>query len=120
VTVSWCLLLSIGIIAVTIEQFIHLTKPKILSKKARPPLKEAQLVIYKESSELILNAIRNTDEAQVVRNFNEIYMFPQIPGYYPGRTAGIMSSLFAAIGAERLAQSSGSTGLDRKSAFVKC
>ena len=65
---------------------------------------EAQLTIYKESSELILNAIRNTDEAQVVRHFNEIYMFPQIPRYYPGLTANIMSSLFAAIGAERLAQ----------------
>lgn len=65
---------------------------------------EAQLIIYKESSELILNAIRNADVAQVVRNFKEIYMFPQIPGYYPGLTADIMSSLFAAIGAERLAQ----------------
>lgn len=65
---------------------------------------EAQLTIYKESSELILNAIRNTDEAQIVRHFNEIYMFPQIPRYYPGLTAKIMSSLFAAIGAERLAQ----------------
>ena len=65
---------------------------------------EAQFIIYKESSEFILNAIRNTDIAQVVRNFKEIYMFPQIPGYYPGLTADIMSSLFAAIGAERLAQ----------------
>lgn len=65
---------------------------------------EAQFIAYKESSELILNAIRNTDEAQVVRNFKEIYMFPQIPEYYPGLTAHIMSSLFVAIGAERLAQ----------------
>lgn len=65
---------------------------------------EAQLLIYKESSKLILNAIRNTDVAQVERHFKEIYMFPQIPEYYPGLTAGIMSSLFAAIGAERLAQ----------------
>lgn len=65
---------------------------------------EAQLTIYNESSELILNAIRNTNEAQVVRDFNEIYLFPQIPRYYPGLTAGIMSSLFAAIGAERLTQ----------------
>ena len=65
---------------------------------------EGQLTVYKESSELILNAIRNADVAQVVRNFKEIYMFPQIPGYYPGLTADIMSSLFAAIGAERLAQ----------------
>jgi hypothetical protein len=65
---------------------------------------EAQLVVYKESSELILNAIRNTDKAQVVRNFNEIYMYPQMPGYYPGLNSGIISSLFAAIGAERLAQ----------------
>lgn len=65
---------------------------------------EAQLVAYKESSELILNAIRNTDNAQVVRNFNEIYMYPRILGYYTGLTADIMSSLFAAIGAERLAQ----------------
>lgn len=65
---------------------------------------EAQLTIYKESSEHILNAIRNADEAQVVRHFNEIYMFPQIPRYYPGLTEDIMSSLFVAIGAERLAQ----------------
>ncbi|RFC33010.1 MAG: hypothetical protein DID91_2727703146 [Candidatus Nitrotoga sp. MKT] len=65
---------------------------------------EAQLTIYKESSELILNAIRNIDEAQLVRHFNEIYMFPQIPKYYPGLSANIMSSLFAAIGAERLAR----------------
>ena len=65
---------------------------------------EAQLTIYKESSELILNTIRNTDKAQVVSHFNEIYMSPQIPEYYPGLTAGIISSLFAAIGAERLAQ----------------
>lgn len=65
---------------------------------------EAQLTIYKESSELILDTIRNTNEAQVVRHFNEIYMFPQIPEYYPGLTAGVMSSLFAAVGAERLAQ----------------
>lgn len=65
---------------------------------------EAQFIIYKESSELILNAIRNTDVAQVIRNFKEIYMFPQIPGYYPGLTADIMSTLFAAMGAERLAQ----------------
>ena len=65
---------------------------------------EAQLTIYKESSELILNAIRNADVAEVVRNFKEIYMFPQIPEYFPGLTAYIMSSLFTAIGAERLAQ----------------
>lgn len=65
---------------------------------------EAQLTIYKESSELILNAIRNTDKAQVVSHFNEIYQSPQIPEYYPGLTAGIISSLFAAIGADRLAQ----------------
>lgn len=65
---------------------------------------EAQLTIYKESSELILNAIRNTDVAEVVRNFKEIYMFPQIPKYFPGLTADIMSSLFTAIGAERLTQ----------------
>ena len=65
---------------------------------------EGQLTTYKESSELILNAIRNTDVAQVVRNFREIYRFPQIPEYYPGLTAAIISSLFAAIGAERLAQ----------------
>jgi hypothetical protein len=65
---------------------------------------EAQLTIYKESSELILNAIWNTDEAQVVRHFNEIYMYPQIPRYYPGLTENIMLSLFAAIGAGRLAQ----------------
>jgi len=37
-SVSWLLLLFIGIIAVTMEQFIHLTKPENLSKKARPPL----------------------------------------------------------------------------------
>lgn len=65
---------------------------------------EAQFIIYKESSELILNAIRNTDVAQIIRNFKEIYMYPQIPKYYPGLTADIMSSLFAAIGAERLSQ----------------
>ena len=65
---------------------------------------EAQLTIYKESPELILNAVRNADVAQVESHFKEIYMFPQIPEYYPGLTAGIMSSLFAAIGAERLAQ----------------
>ncbi len=64
----------------------------------------AQLIVYKESSELILNAIRNADVAQVVRNFKEIYMFPEIPGYSPGLTADIMSSFFVAIGAERLAQ----------------
>ena len=65
---------------------------------------EAQLTIYKESSELILNAVRNADVAQVESHFKEIYMFPQIPEYYPGLTEGIMSSLFAAIGAERLTQ----------------
>ena len=65
---------------------------------------EAQLTIYKESSELILNAVRNADVAQVESHFKEIYMFPQIPEYYPGLTEGIMSSFFAAIGAERLAQ----------------
>lgn len=65
---------------------------------------EAQLTIYKESSELILNAVRNADVTQVESHFKEIYMFPQIPKYYPGLTAGIMSSLFTAIGAERLAQ----------------
>jgi hypothetical protein len=65
---------------------------------------EAQLTIYKESSDFILNAVRNTDVAQVESHFKEIYMLPQIPEYYPGLTAGIMSSLFAAIGAERLAQ----------------
>lgn len=65
---------------------------------------EAQLTIYKESSELILNAVRNANVAQVESHFKEIYMFPQIPKYYPGLTEGIMSSLFAAIGAERLAQ----------------
>jgi hypothetical protein len=65
---------------------------------------EAQLLFYKESSELILDAIRNTDVTQIVRHFEEIYMFPQISGYYPGITASIMSSLFVAIGAERLAQ----------------
>lgn len=65
---------------------------------------EAQLVAYKESSELILTAIRNTDKNQVICNFNEIYMHQRIPGYYPGLNADIISSLFAAIGAERLAQ----------------
>jgi len=65
---------------------------------------EAQLTIYKESSELILNAVRNADIAQVESQFKEIYMFPQTREYYPGLTTAIMSSLFAAIGAERLAQ----------------
>lgn len=65
---------------------------------------EAQLVIYKESSEMILKAIRNTDKAHIVRNFNEIYKHQQIPRYYPGLNSDIMSTLFAAIGAERLAQ----------------
>jgi hypothetical protein len=65
---------------------------------------EAQLVIYKESSDLILNAIRNTDETQVVRHFKEIYKSPHTLEKHPGLTVGIMSALFAAIGAERLAQ----------------
>lgn len=65
---------------------------------------EAQLTIYKESSELIINAIRNTDKAQVFSNFNEIYAFPQMQKYCPGLNAEIMSSLFNAIGSERLAQ----------------
>jgi hypothetical protein len=38
VTASWLLLLSIGIAAVTIEQFIHLCRPDFVSKKAQPPL----------------------------------------------------------------------------------
>lgn len=37
-TVSWFLLLPVGIIAVTLEQFIHLSQPDSVSKKARPPL----------------------------------------------------------------------------------
>src|SRR3989304_2626818 len=41
VTVSWFLLLCFGIAAVTIEQFVHLCRPDFVSKKARPPLKEA-------------------------------------------------------------------------------
>lgn len=65
---------------------------------------EAQLTMYRESSELILNTIRNTNETQVVRHLEEIYMSPLIPRDYPGLTAEIASSLFAAIGAERLAQ----------------
>lgn len=64
---------------------------------------EAQFTAYKESSELILDAIRNTDETQVVRHFTEIYSYPEIPEYYPGLTADTMSSLFLAIGATRLA-----------------
>jgi hypothetical protein len=32
------MLLSIGIAAVTIEQFVHLCRPDFVSKKARPPL----------------------------------------------------------------------------------
>ena len=65
---------------------------------------EAQLTIYKESSELILDTIRNADKAQVVRNFDEIYNYEQIPQYYPGLNSDIMSALFTAIGAERLTQ----------------
>jgi hypothetical protein len=38
VTVSWFLLLSFGIAAVTIEQFIHLCSTDFVSKNARPPL----------------------------------------------------------------------------------
>jgi hypothetical protein len=38
VAVSWCLLLSVGIIAVSNEQFIYLSRPDFVSKKARPPL----------------------------------------------------------------------------------
>ena len=64
---------------------------------------EAQLTAYKESSDLILAAIRNTDVAQVDRNFKEIYAYPEIPKYYPGLTADTMSLLFIAIGAARLA-----------------
>ncbi|MGI8896400.1 MAG: EVE domain-containing protein, partial [Casimicrobiaceae bacterium] len=41
-TVSWLLLLSVGIIAVTIEQFIHLSRPDFLSKKARPSLPDGE------------------------------------------------------------------------------
>ncbi len=43
-SVSWSLLLCIGIIAVTMEQFIHLTQPDSLSKKARPPLPASRRV----------------------------------------------------------------------------
>ena len=47
VTVSWLLLLSIGIAAVTIEQFIHLSSPVFVSKKAEPPLPfRASISVY--------------------------------------------------------------------------
>lgn len=65
-----------------------------------------QLHVYHEDSDLILNAIRNADVDQVVRHFQEIYTNPRnyYPQNYPGLTAGMISSMFAAIGAERLAQ----------------
>ena len=37
VTVSWLLLLSIGVIAVTIEQFVHLCRPDFVPQKAQQP-----------------------------------------------------------------------------------
>ena len=46
VTVSWCLLRSIGIAAVTIEQFIHLSKPDSVSKKTGPPLSSIALNVF--------------------------------------------------------------------------
>lgn len=65
---------------------------------------EAQLTIYKANSELILNAVQNTSNVEIEKHFKEIYMFRQIPSYYPGLTPSLMTSLFAAIGAQQLAQ----------------
>ena len=41
------MLLLIGIAAVTIEQFIHLSSPAFLSKKTRPPLVEHPFRVIK-------------------------------------------------------------------------
>jgi hypothetical protein len=65
---------------------------------------EAQLTIHKENADLILNAIRSADVAQIVRHFKEIYTSPMTQECYPGLTAETMASLFVALGAERLAQ----------------
>lgn len=63
---------------------------------------QGQLEVYKEDSDLILNAIRNADVDQIVRHFQEIYMFPRAAYHCPGVTAGMISSMFTAIGGERL------------------
>jgi hypothetical protein len=65
---------------------------------------EAQLQHYSESSELILDAVRNANAAQIESHFNEMYKLPGMSGDYPGLSTKIMSALFTAIGAERLAQ----------------
>jgi len=49
VIVSWLLLPSIGIAAVTIEQFIHLCRPNFVSEKARPPLKTLVAIANKHA-----------------------------------------------------------------------
>ncbi len=65
---------------------------------------EAQLIINRENSNLILNAIRASDVDHVVRHFEEIYTSPMVKEWYPGLNIDTMASLFATIGAERLAQ----------------
>ena len=62
VIVSWFLLLFIGIIAVTMEQFIHLTKLKILSKKARPPLRSILAAPFQDSTRVRLNEIKQREQ----------------------------------------------------------
>lgn len=64
---------------------------------------EAQLTIHKESSDLILDAIRSSDSHQVVQNFNEIYSSLMMQEWYPGLTPAAITSLFDILGAERLA-----------------
>lgn len=64
---------------------------------------EAQLAIHKESSDLILDAIRSADSHQVVQNFNEIYSSLMVQEWYPGLTPAAITSLFDILGAELLA-----------------
>ena len=76
----WCLLLSIGIAAVTIEQFIHLCRPDFVSKKARPPLKELHTAIelWLKAAKKVGNPIpRPSDRSDVTYSGKSLMRVPK-------------------------------------------
>lgn len=65
---------------------------------------EAQLLIHKKNSDLILREIRSSNLDKVIIGFNEIYTSLMVQDAYPGLTVEIIKLLFNSLGSETLAK----------------
>ena len=63
---------------------------------------ESHFSILADRSAEIVRALRSSSVDEVHRNFEEIYSYPFVSGWYPSMTATFIAALFEAIGPDRL------------------